>query len=81
MASLLLTLRAFLGAAATGLLTASRSVAPVGWLAPVLFAHSDIACRASFAAAAVEEGYAGRAAVHAQSRRARRWAQGKRRRR
>ncbi|PWZ07659.1 putative RNA-dependent RNA polymerase SHL2 [Zea mays] len=56
MASLLLTLRAFLGAAATGLLTASRSVAPVGWLAPVLFAHSDIACRASFAAAAVEEG-------------------------
>ncbi|CAD6336020.1 unnamed protein product [Miscanthus lutarioriparius] len=73
MASLLLTLRPFLGAAATvaagtavGLLTASGSVALVGWLAPVLFAHSDIACRMSLVVAVVEEeeGYAGRAAVH-----------------
>lgn len=71
MASLLLTLRAFLGAAggasaAVGLLTDSGSVALVGWLAPVLFAHSDIACRMSLVVAAVEEeeGYAGRAAVH-----------------
>ncbi|KAG0515416.1 hypothetical protein BDA96_10G276900 [Sorghum bicolor] len=71
MASLLLTLRAFLGAAggaAVGLLTASGSVALVGWLAPVLFAHSDIACRMSLVVAVVEEEederYAGRAAVH-----------------
>ncbi|RLN11204.1 hypothetical protein C2845_PM09G20330 [Panicum miliaceum] len=68
MASLLLTLGAFLGAiggggAAAGLLAASRSVALVGWLCPVLFAHSDIACRMSLLVAAVEEGYAGAAAV------------------
>jgi hypothetical protein len=70
MASLLLTLRAFLcaagaaGGAAVGLLTVSGSVALVGWLAPVLFAHSDIACRMSLVVAcAEEEGYAGRAAV------------------
>ncbi|KAJ1260171.1 hypothetical protein BS78_10G212100 [Paspalum vaginatum] len=66
MASLLLTLRAFLGAAdgaAAGLLTASGSVALVGWLGPVLFAHSDIACRMSLVVAAVEERRAGRAAV------------------
>jgi hypothetical protein len=48
MAWLLLMLRAFLGAAATdaaiGLLRASGSVALVGWVAPVMFAHSDIAC-------------------------------------
>ncbi|KAF0902788.1 hypothetical protein E2562_019117 [Oryza meyeriana var. granulata] len=68
MASLLLTLRAFLGAATGGgagaeLLAVSGSVALVGWLGPVLFAHSDIACRMSLVVAAVEEGYEGRAAV------------------
>lgn len=66
MASLLLTLRAFLGAvsgAAAGLMAVSGSVALVGWLGPVLFAHSDIACRMSLVVAAVEEGCEGRAAV------------------
>ncbi|KAL6603089.1 hypothetical protein ACP70R_043450 [Stipagrostis hirtigluma subsp. patula] len=67
MASLLLTLRAFLGAGggqAMGLLAASGSVALVGWLGPVLFAHSDIACRVSLVVAATEEeGYGGPAAV------------------
>uniref|UniRef100_A0A0E0E4K4 Uncharacterized protein n=1 Tax=Oryza meridionalis TaxID=40149 RepID=A0A0E0E4K4_9ORYZ len=70
MASLLLTLRAFLGAAAaTGggagaeLVAVSASAALVAWLGPVLFAHSDIACRMSLVVAAVEDGYEGRAAV------------------
>ncbi|OEL14079.1 hypothetical protein BAE44_0024898 [Dichanthelium oligosanthes] len=69
MASLLLTLGAFLGAiggcgsAAAGILAASGSVALVGWLGPVLFAHSDIACRMSLVVAAVEEGCEGAAAV------------------
>ncbi|EAZ01923.1 hypothetical protein OsI_23949 [Oryza sativa Indica Group] len=70
MASLLLTLRAFLGAAAaTGggagaeLMAVSASAALVAWLGPVLFAHSDIACRMSLVVAAVEDGYQGRAAV------------------
>uniref|UniRef100_A0A0E0LE63 Uncharacterized protein n=1 Tax=Oryza punctata TaxID=4537 RepID=A0A0E0LE63_ORYPU len=68
MASLLLTLRAFLGAATAGgvgaeLMAVSASVALVGWLGPVLFAHSDIACRMSLVVAAVEDGYEGRAAV------------------
>jgi hypothetical protein len=51
MASLLHTLGAFLaaivdgGRAAVVLVAASGSVALVGWLGPVLFAHSDIACR------------------------------------
>lgn len=63
MASLLLTLRAFLGAAAaTGggagaeLMAVSASAALVAWLGPVLFAHSDIACRMSLVVAAVEKG-------------------------
>ncbi|KAG2613374.1 hypothetical protein PVAP13_4KG351500 [Panicum virgatum] len=71
MASLLLTLSAFLGAigsgggggAAAGLLAASGSVALVAWLGPVLFAHSDIACTMGLVVAAVEEGYEGAAAV------------------
>ncbi|TVU08379.1 hypothetical protein EJB05_41783, partial [Eragrostis curvula] len=69
MASLLLTLRAFLAAAASaggataGLMAVSGSVALVGWLGPVLFAHSDIACRMSLVVAAAEEGYGGAAAV------------------
>jgi ferritin-like metal-binding protein YciE len=68
-------LRAFLSAAATGaavrLLRASGSVALVGWVAPVMFAHSDIACWMSLIAAAEEEGYTGRAAVHRADRGAR----------
>jgi hypothetical protein len=76
MAWLLLMLRAFLGAAATGaavgLLRASGSVALVGWVVPVMFAHSDIACWMSLiVAAAEEEGYTGRAAVHRADRGAR----------
>nr|TKW22045.1 hypothetical protein SEVIR_4G203100v2 [Setaria viridis] len=71
MASLLHTLGALLaaigggggGSAAVGLVAASGSVALVGWLGPVLFAHSDIACRMSLVVAAVEDGYAGAAAV------------------
>ncbi|KAL6874128.1 hypothetical protein ACP4OV_014210 [Aristida adscensionis] len=77
MASLLLTLRAFLGAVAgaggggagVGLLAVAGSVALVAWLGPVLFAHSDIACRVSLVVAASssseeeEEGYGGPAAA------------------
>lgn len=69
MASLLLTLRAFLaaasssGGAAQGLLAVSASAALVVCLGPVLFAHSDIACRMGLVVAAAEEGHVGAAAV------------------
>jgi hypothetical protein len=51
------------GSAAAGLMAATGSVALVVWLGPVLFAHSDIACRMSLVVAAVEDGHAGAAAV------------------
>ncbi|CAN6220560.1 unnamed protein product, partial [Urochloa humidicola] len=42
---------------------ATRSVALVGWLVPVLFEHSGIACRMSLVVATVEDGCHGAVVV------------------